>query len=235
MPLSVSLGRRTSRGFFGQFDERLQLLAPLPACDRREKLNRVGKSRRSKEIIRHLLGDLKRDISPAPRVVARAPDAGVQITLGWPNSTFRRGRLLDEYVERQRPCDMLGIQGSDQRLFRRPGPPRAQLMRRHGPSFIPGERSGGRRLIVPGLLPRSAAYARVTKSGALETDRSSARPFSTPDVLGAFPRRQERIRNAINLSWRKPSAARRSGERSSRYLPQPITPSAFFAVILDAP
>ena len=99
---------------FGKLDERLQLRR-LFRRDRRE-IDRVG-DRAGQKIIRHLLGDLQRD------VLLRLGGGGAQMRradhVGMAEQHVGGGRLLDEHVER-RARDLLGIRAHRPAPARRP-------------------------------------------------------------------------------------------------------------------
>jgi hypothetical protein len=94
------------------------------------KVDRVG-DRAASQIVRHLLGDLQRD------VLLRLGGGGAEMRradhVGMAEQRVVRGRLLDEHVERG-AGDVAGIERIDQRRSST-RPPRAQLMMRT-PFFI---------------------------------------------------------------------------------------------------
>ena len=97
--------------FFGQFDERLQFWG-LFRRDRGE-IDGVG-DRPAQQIVRHLLGNLKRDILlrlGGGRTQMRRAD-----NVGMPEQHVRGSGLLDEHIERG-TCNLLGIERFDQRLL----------------------------------------------------------------------------------------------------------------------
>ena len=164
---------------FGERDERLEPRRLLGG-DRGE-VDGVG-DRAAQQIVRHLLGDLQRDVllrlGGGGAEMRRAHDVGHGRTAGcWspaPRRTRRRRRR-----RRGRDSSAARSAASSTR------PPRAQLMMRT-PFFVLASASASMMLLVLSV----SGVCSVMKSA--RSSSSSSSTFSTPRSIGAL-RRQERI------------------------------------------